>query len=793
MSFVKSKVNTSSNSVELENNEFFVGIEKENTNFLLSILTELYSNPGQAMMREVISNAVDANTGERPVEVEKSGDTDDRTITVEDFGSGMTEEQLCKNYLTYVNSSKTYDFDSVGAFGLGGKSPLACVDSFQIRTTAKENGKYVTTVAEMSKRDNRIIAEILSSTEKKNGTTGTKITIPHIKENMFVEADCFVTAVLKTAKNGKIDSKTFSCPKEIYSLKIENDTRDIELRSIEPINTGSFPCVYGRYTTHQPYIRAYARINDVIIYPLYADYTIKKLVDREACYPFYIIDIDAGEFKFAPSREELPEGEVKEKFQQLMVNIATKYEELKQEKCLQFILDAIENGEPCGTRVDLYKHLLKEGNFELYREINKGEDGLLDYLAGYKKDDDVANLFYRSYIKGLSNSRLDPLKIATNDIDSYDFLEEISRHFSRIIDWTPQNFKINLFFVKNVKKNLSIPDPLKRSRSDIFNCLNVFVKDSDQNKKVEAIYSKMAEIIDVSFVARTVDNKEFAKKEPKAKIDKNLLNRECLFFYFNKEHGSQKAFCNYAKSHVDDFDSNWYVAKIDGSFNKYKHNTKDLLYLYIAESVREHNYIFVHTLKEKKNLIDNYGLKDIDELYEELSKEIDEISWTNKKFDNVFEYQTQVFSNLFNCCTEHYKQKLKVDKEKLPPLVKKICERKTVSADNVLYKDVFLNEKVADFGSLLAENREVLIEYIQCFAPVLDKVEESLESFKHTRTYRLYGETYYDDLLKYDERENFTETDLLVEKTILDERQRVYEYNAKVINDNLCEKYKLHF
>ena len=131
-----------------------MGMDVENGNqisafFLLS--STLYKEPYRAIIRELVSNAIDASKAVKTSEAEakpvilnvpKTIDSDD--FYVQDFGIGMTLEHVINIYGNYFSSSKQNDSDSIGGFGLGGKTLFIYVkdkaDGFKLETTSPEGG-----------------------------------------------------------------------------------------------------------------------------------------------------------------------------------------------------------------------------------------------------------------------------------------------------------------------------------------------------------------------------------------------------------------------------------------------------------------------------------------------------------------------------------------------------------------------------------------------------------------------------------------------------------------------------
>lgn len=118
-----------------------------------SILSSgLYSNKVQAVIRELSCNAydsqVEAGTADLPFDV-KLPRYNDKTFSVRDYGTGLTEEKIYNVYTTYFESTKTESNDYVGALGLGSKSPFCMSESFTIDSYV--DGKQMTFVAFIGK------------------------------------------------------------------------------------------------------------------------------------------------------------------------------------------------------------------------------------------------------------------------------------------------------------------------------------------------------------------------------------------------------------------------------------------------------------------------------------------------------------------------------------------------------------------------------------------------------------------------------------------------------------------
>lgn len=107
---------------EIQNNR--VGIDVNNINFITSLLTSnLYSLPIESFLRETIANAwdsqVEANNTNTPilVRITKIEDTDDVTISIRDYGTGLSPQRFNEIYKNIGSSTKRDSNNYIGALG----------------------------------------------------------------------------------------------------------------------------------------------------------------------------------------------------------------------------------------------------------------------------------------------------------------------------------------------------------------------------------------------------------------------------------------------------------------------------------------------------------------------------------------------------------------------------------------------------------------------------------------------------------------------------------------------------
>lgn len=156
--------------------EFKAGMRAEDFPHLASILTNLYSNPIAAVIREYSTNALDSHIAagvKRPIEVTLPTEAK-REFSVQDFGVGLSVDDLRDVYSMYGRSTKRDSNAFVGQLGLGCKSGLTYADAFTI-TSVKGGVKVVA----MSTKDERGVGVIkVLDTVASDEPNGVKITIP---------------------------------------------------------------------------------------------------------------------------------------------------------------------------------------------------------------------------------------------------------------------------------------------------------------------------------------------------------------------------------------------------------------------------------------------------------------------------------------------------------------------------------------------------------------------------------------------------------------------------------------
>jgi hypothetical protein len=147
------------------------------------ILSSLYSDKPLAIIRELGCNAMDSHIASgqpnRPFHIHAPNALEP-WLTIEDYGTGISHENIYDIYAVYFASTKTNTNTQVGMLGLGSKSPFCYTDNFTI--TSKHLGVKRIYNAYFNAQGMPTIS--LASQENTNDENGVAIQIP-IKSSDF--------------------------------------------------------------------------------------------------------------------------------------------------------------------------------------------------------------------------------------------------------------------------------------------------------------------------------------------------------------------------------------------------------------------------------------------------------------------------------------------------------------------------------------------------------------------------------------------------------------------------------
>lgn len=142
----------------------------------------LYSNKIEAVIRELVCNAVDAHKAAgnpEPVQVILPTSLHP-SFDVIDNGTGLSPENITKLYTTYFASDKSDTNDMIGGLGLGSKSPFAYTKSFTV--SSRWNGVEYQYLAFLG--DGGVPSISLLSERKTDKPNGMTVSVPVLEADM---------------------------------------------------------------------------------------------------------------------------------------------------------------------------------------------------------------------------------------------------------------------------------------------------------------------------------------------------------------------------------------------------------------------------------------------------------------------------------------------------------------------------------------------------------------------------------------------------------------------------------
>lgn len=148
-------------------------IDPDSAARIMDMLINAYSDQRLAVVRENVSNAVDATRragSTEPVQI-TSPTLIEPNFVVTDRGTGMSAAEVEAAFLTFGGSTKRHTDDEIGGYGVGAKSPWSLTESFLIDTA--KDGKR--TLVRASRDLNHQVLMLDEPTSLPNGTT---ISIP---------------------------------------------------------------------------------------------------------------------------------------------------------------------------------------------------------------------------------------------------------------------------------------------------------------------------------------------------------------------------------------------------------------------------------------------------------------------------------------------------------------------------------------------------------------------------------------------------------------------------------------
>jgi hypothetical protein len=152
--------------------------------YLLELLSsKLYDNLWEAVVRELLTNALDAHKAAGiehvPVKIELVGGTktEPAGVTFADFGRGMSPTEFSDVFLKIGQSSKSDSNQQHGGYGIGALTIFAVAEQATL-TTIHAGTKYAYLLYRDGDNSNVPTATCLSTSSAEQGEVGTRIHIP---------------------------------------------------------------------------------------------------------------------------------------------------------------------------------------------------------------------------------------------------------------------------------------------------------------------------------------------------------------------------------------------------------------------------------------------------------------------------------------------------------------------------------------------------------------------------------------------------------------------------------------
>lgn len=273
-----------------ETQEFTI---KANGKAFRALISTLYENKIQSIVREIWSNALDAHIAagcaDRPFSV-TFPTMFNPTFIVRDYGVSLDHDQVMKLYTTVFESTKEDTNDATGKFGLGSKSPFAYTDTFSV--VAIKDGVKRFYSAVIGKEG--IPAIHFLGQEVTDEPTGLEVSFPIKNED--------IRAFRNAAKRV---SHGFDVKPHVIRSEEEDEFEGWPVLSVMTEGT-DWKLLNGIIEGYRQ--QAYAKMGPVL-YPINAD-AIEDLAaaERALLNSTIVIEFAMGELEMTPSREALSYG-----------------------------------------------------------------------------------------------------------------------------------------------------------------------------------------------------------------------------------------------------------------------------------------------------------------------------------------------------------------------------------------------------------------------------------------------------------------------------------------------------
>lgn len=174
-------------------------VDPEGARRMMEMLVNLYADRRLAVVREYVSNAVDASRvagSAEPVRVTTPTLVDPH-LTVTDSGTGMSTDEVEATFLAFAASTKRHSNDLIGGLGVGAKSAWALTESFLVDTVKGGKRTLVRAARDLSH-------QVLAAGVDSDSPDGTCITVPVEVEGQVQEWASVVQQVASAHAAGAV-------------------------------------------------------------------------------------------------------------------------------------------------------------------------------------------------------------------------------------------------------------------------------------------------------------------------------------------------------------------------------------------------------------------------------------------------------------------------------------------------------------------------------------------------------------------------------------------------------------
>lgn len=192
-----------------------VNFRIEASSTMFDTLTKnIYKNPKESLIRELISNAHDSHVAadnvNTPIDIHVPSEIEPY-FEVRDYGTSMDYDQMVNVYTVFFKSSKNNTNNQIGGFGLGAKLPFAYQDQFTITTWL--NGVHTEYLA--CKENGVPVLKTLFSCEEKEAKQGLSVRVPVYNQDIEIFRNILKDFSKYSNFNMNYNDKEFYCKSEV--------------------------------------------------------------------------------------------------------------------------------------------------------------------------------------------------------------------------------------------------------------------------------------------------------------------------------------------------------------------------------------------------------------------------------------------------------------------------------------------------------------------------------------------------------------------------------------------------